>query len=443
MMASDVLSPSYFEAQYGALAPALPGRQLDWLQERREGALARFRDLGLPGTKLEDWKYTNLLRALRDRSFAEPGATPADAHIDQVPSLLPTGEADYRLVFVDGVFQPGLSALDGLPAGARLANLASLLTDEPARLAGHLGAIAEGEDQAFLSLNTALMSEGTVLLLDEGVEIAAPIEIVHLSGFSEQSFVFHPRLLVVLGANSRASIVEHFVGQGDGSPYFVNVASEISVGSGARLDHLRVQEERTDSSNIGTTHVTVARDGLYDGFSFLIGAALSRHEVRLYLDGEGAEGRLNGAYLLRDRQHGDTTSVIEHRVPHTTSRETYKGAVDGSGRAVFQGRIVVERGAQKADGRMLNKTLLLSEKAEIDSKPELEIFADDVQCAHGSTAGEIDPDALFYLRARGLSEAAARSLLVEAFVADAVELIPDPALRHGLGERIRNWLTPA
>jgi Fe-S cluster assembly protein SufD len=443
MMASDVLSPSYFEAQYGALAPALPGRQLDWLQARRETALACFSDLGLPGVKLEDWKYTNLLRALRDLSFAEPGVTPAPGSVDQVPSLLPAEQATHRLVFVDGNFSPALSALAALPKGAHLTDLATLLKQAPERLADYLGVIGDFPDQAFFALNTALMSEGTVLLLDEGVEITEPIEIVYLSGLASQSFVLHPRLLVVLGANSRASIIEHFVGLGGDSAYFMNAASEIAVGPGAKLDHLRVQAERNDACNIGTTRIVVARDGLYDGFSFVIGAALSRHEVLMLLEGEGAEGRLNGAYLLRGRQHADATSVIEHRVPRTTSRETYKGAVDGSARAVFQGRIVVMPHAQQSDGRMLNKTLLLSEKAEIDSKPELEIFADDVQCAHGATAGEIDADALFYLRTRGLSETAARTLLVKAFVADAVALVPNPDLRQPLTDYIRSWLTAA
>jgi Fe-S cluster assembly protein SufD len=424
----------------GGLAPgdALPGGALSWMAALRESSAARLRELALPGITQESWKYTNLRRALDGLQASGDPALRRAVSLDHAPSLL-ADRAAARLVFVNGLYRAELSDRGALPSGVELLPLSEALAAGPLWLGDQLGRIVAGDEQALLTLNTALTDDGLVLRLADGVALDRPVEVVFVGGLAEQAVAYHPRLLVVLGAKSRLRLVEHHLGLGE-TPTLSNLASEISLGPGAALSHVKLQAENAASLHLATTHVRLAENAAYDGFALTTGAKLSRHEIRLSLAGEGADARVNGAYLLRGTQHGDTTTEIVHAVPGTTCREVYKGALDEAARAVFQGKIVVERDAQKSDGRMLNKTLLLSDKAEIDSKPELEIFADDVQCAHGSTAGELDDLALFYLRSRGIPEHQARSLLVEAFLTEAVEELGDAELRPILLAAMQDWL---
>ncbi|SMF82608.1 Iron-regulated ABC transporter permease protein SufD [Tistlia consotensis] len=430
-------------------AAALPGAGLPWLAERRKAAAERFRALGLPHRRLEAWKYTDLPRALKDRDYL-PAQRQAPASLDAVPAL--TGDEPLaRLVFVDGLYRAELSrAATGsgsLPDGVRLLPLAQALEREPGLLEGRLDALtgdADGADPqlALLALNAALLDDGLVLLVEPGVAVPGRIELVQLGGLGERPVFHAPRHLVVLGEGASATLVERILGVGP-TGGLANAVTELRLGKGAALTHLRLQEANEAAIELATTFGALEAGARYEAFALTLGAALSRHEIDLTLDGEDAEVALNGAYLLRGRQHGDTTTRIVHRVPDTRASETYKGALDDEARAVFQGLILVERGAQKTDGRMLNKTLLLSDKAEVDSKPELEIYADDVQCAHGATAGEIDADALFYLRSRGLDQRRARALLIEAFLAEAIESLSDEGLREPLLARVRAWLQKA
>jgi Fe-S cluster assembly protein SufD len=423
-------------ARFGALKSTLPGDGLDWLSARREEALRRFESLGVPAPRLEDWKFTNL-RALEK---ADPTPVPDTAPaLDSAPAFLPNVTETHRIVFVNGRFAPGLSGLDGLPNGVEALPLAATLDSNPALLERQLGAVADTEDQAFLALNDAYFADGLLLQVAAHSSVEAPIELIYVNVAEDAAISVHPRCLLVLEEGSSATVVERVTGIGE-TPVLANHVTEISIGANASLRRYKVQDAPSTLFHIATEHLRLDRDARLDSFTLTTGNRLTRNDTRIRLSGEGAECRFNGVYLQRGSQHCDNTSVVTHLVPNARCRQIYKGALDGAARGVFQGRIVVEPDAQKSDGRMMNKTLLLSEKAEIDTKPELEIFADDVQCAHGATAGELDQDSLFYLRTRGIPEAAAQRMLVQAFLNEVVGEIEDETLHAPFLGAISGWL---
>ena len=434
----NVAAPQTLAERFGAPAAGLPGGAPPWLAELRAAALERVAAESLPTPRRETWKYTNL-RPLEKLAFARPNGEAAA--IESLPSLLPAGAAEHRLVFVNGRFRAELSDLGALPAGVVLGSLAAELAGRPEPMAEHLGRVAAAEDQPLLALNTALMDDGLMLRVGRGVAVASPIEVIHIAAAGEP-LAYHPRNLIVLEPESRAILIEHHIGLGRGAS-FANLATEIDLGAGAHLHHYAMQAEGPEAFHIETRHARVGRDAHYDAFGMSLGARLSRNEISVRLAGEGADCQLNGAYMVRGQQHCDNTTVIEHEVPHTSCREVFKGVLDDRARAVFQGRIVVHRDAQKSDGHQLSKAMLLSEQAEIDAKPELEIYADDVKCSHGATAGDLDHDAMFYLRSRGLPEARARSLLVEAFLAETVEALAAGDLCPAFMASIADWLKTA
>ncbi len=420
-------------------APALP-----WLEDLRAGARQRFAAAGLPTPRLESWKYTNL-RPLEKLEFA-PWAQ-EQVSIDRLPSLLPQGQSTQRLVFVNGRFREDLSALGALPDGVRAGSLADALAkDKSGALADTLGRIA-GEDgnQPMLDLNTAMMSDGFLLHLEAGVRLEWPIEVIYLGAAPRGPQAFHPRSLMVLEEDSRAIVVEHHDGIGGnaGGAYFANHACEIRVGADAQLRHYKVQAEDTAAIHLSNLHAEVRGGGLYDAFTLTRGARLSRCEASVALAAPGAECHLNGIYMLRGEQHCDNTTRIDHLAPETASREVFKGVLDERARGVFQGKVVVHQDAQKSDGHQLSKVLLLSDTAEMDAKPELEIYADDVKCSHGATAGDMDPEALFYLRARGIPEETARHMLIEAFLSDTINGLAAEGLCPALLSSVGHWLSDA
>ncbi len=425
-----------YTEQYSALKGALPGGDLPWLADLREAGIGAFRATGLPNPKMEAWKYTNL-RPLEKLAFT-PAATDRPGP-DRLPSLLPAGASNHRLVFVNGRFRPDLSMVTRLPLGVRLGSLADHLRDGGGSVEEFLGQLGSEADQPLFDLNTAMMQDGLVLRVGRGVAIDSPIEVIYLSDSDQGAVSHHPRNLIVLEEDSKAVLIEHFVSAGK-APSLANIATEISLGRGSLLHHYKMQAEGAEAFHLSTVNGVVGRDAHYDGFAMALGARLSRNEVSLRLTGEGARCHLNGAYMMRGTQHCDNTTVIEHCVPHTSCREVFKGVLDDEARAVFQGRIVVHPGAQQTDGHQLSKAMLLSDRAEIDAKPELEIYADDVKCSHGATAGDLDHDALFYLRARGLPEARARALLIEAFLTEAVEAIAAEDLCPAFLASIADWL---
>jgi Fe-S cluster assembly protein SufD len=433
-----------FVEQFGALRDELPGAGLPWLRDMREDGIARFARLGLPTAQVEAWKYTRL-RPLERTSFKPAGAS-AQVDLEKLPGLLPHAGVGHRVIFVNGRLRQCLALLADQPEGVELGGLADALRQDPDALAAELSRGGNGTDtpdgQPLLALNTALMRDGLVLRVKRGTSVALPIEVIHVGAPGNEPLAYHPRNLIVLEPGARVTVVEHYVGLGAGQ-YFANSGTDIRIAEGAQLHHYKIQEEGPDAIHIATTHAELARDALYDAFILTKGARLSRNEISVRLAGPGAECHLNGAYMVRGEQHCDTTTTIDHLAPQTSCREVFKGVIDDKARAVFQGRITVHPDAQQSNGHQLSKALLLSDRAEIDIKPELEIFADDVKCSHGATVGDLDRDALFYLRARGIPEAAARDILIEAFLAETINNIAAEGLCPALMSSVGHWLGSA
>jgi Fe-S cluster assembly protein SufD len=429
-----------FVQQFGAAREALPGRGLPWLERKRAQGIAKLSDLGLPGPQLEDWKYTSL-RALDKADFRFLPHEFGPAKIDRVPSLLPSVTSCHRLVFVDGHFNAGLSSIEALPEGVVLDTLSAVLASNPDLLEPHLLAGDDDDGAALLALNSAMMAEGFVLHLAAGVNLLAPVEIVQLSNAPAAGgpLAYHPRNLILLEAGAQATLLEHHSGLGEAAN-FTNIATNVVLGEAALLRHYKLQNEDLGAIHLSNLRARVGKTASYDAFTLSIGAQLSRNEALVRLEGEGASCHLNGAYLMRGKQHCDNTTQIDHLVPETSCREIFKGVLDDEARAVFQGRIVVHKDAQKTNGHQLSKVLLLSDRAEIDTKPELEIYADDVLCSHGATVGDLDHDALFYMRSRGIPEPQARAMLIEAFLAEAINAIAAEGLCPALMTSVGHWL---
>ena len=436
-MASDMTTGLPYADRFAAIAATLPGQSVPWLRELREDSFARFSRLGLPTPRVEQWKYTNL-NPLTKAGF-EPASSNGQTALRPLTGLLAAGEPAHRLVFVNGLFRRDLSEVGALPEGVYLDGLGEALASEAESLAPMLGRAARSKDNALLALNTALMADGCVLRIGRGVSVDEPIHLIFVGAAEETALAFHPRNLIVAERDSRAVIFENHLASG-GGVYWSNPVTEVTVEDGAEIQHYKFQDESLDAFHIALTEVEIGARGRYHSFVMSSGGRLSRQEIRAVLDGEGAECRLLGGYLARGRQHIDNTTEIVHAKPRTTSKEVYKGVLDEQGRAVFQGKIIVEKDAQKSDGHQLNRTLLLSDRAEIDTKPELEIYADDVKCSHGATAGELEESALFYLRARGLDETAARRMLIEAFLGDLGEDLANATAKAALQRRVSDWL---
>ncbi|MBM3492061.1 MAG: Fe-S cluster assembly protein SufD [Alphaproteobacteria bacterium] len=400
-----------------------------WLAALRQQATLRLRVEGLPANDDEGWRQTPLaaLKRFPLGGRAAAVATPAS-------SLLRAEERAARLVFRNGALQPAAGDMAALPAGVTLASLAELWRAEPARLAGRLGRLSATEGLPFAQLNLSLAADGYALLIDDGVRLERPVEIV-FAGDGEAAW--HPRVLIALGRDSTAAVLECHVGRG---AYLANGVSELLLAAGARLGYCRVQDEAPAALHLHAGMAELAGGARLDSVVLSLGGGLARNEWRVRLAGEGAEVRLDEVFALRGRQQGETISVIEHLAPHTGSAQVAKGVLDGHARKVFQGKIAVASGAAKAAGSQLNKTLLLSRTAEVASKPELEINCDDVQCSHGAAVGALDEDQLFYLRSRGVPLLQAQALLVDGFLDQVVETVALPTVAAALRARIAAWL---
>ena len=396
-----------------------------FLDELRRAARERFAALGLPHVKMEDWRYTSLA-ALAPLAFApgDGGAPLGAAALARI-----AGPAvGHRLVFVNGRQRPELSSPGRLPAGTFAGSLAAALRERPGEIEPHLGRLAAFAGRAFAAWSTAAFEDGAAVVLPERAVVEEPIELLFVTVAGSGPAVTAPRVLVVAGAGSEVAVAEHYLGLAE-VPTLTAGVTEVAVGEGARVDHYRIQQEAPGAFHMGVTASHQAAASRFSTHSTAAGAALSRSEVNAVLGGEGGEVHVNGLYLADGTQLVDNLSLIEHVRPRCSSRETFKGVLDGASRAVFSGRIRVLEGAQKSDAYQLNSNLLLSEGAEVDTKPQLEILADDVKCGHGGTVGQLDEDALFYLRSRGLDRARARSLLIYAFASEMVELVRPRALR--------------
>ncbi len=437
----------YLRDRYAAVAEALPGAQDRRVRARREAALERFSALGFPGTRLEDWKYTDVRPIAEGRFTPEPSApTPALEPASFAAQFFAGLEA-HRMVFVDGRYAPSLSAAAGrLPTGAVLTNLAAQLARDPARLAESLERTAEvAHSQAFEALNTAFFTDGALLELAPGTVLDKPLHLVFIATERCAGRLLPVRNLILAGQGSAATVVEHYVAPaGDVGPaawrYFTNTLTEIHAAPGAQIEHLRLQQEAVSAFHVGAVAVHLDRDSRYRATAVDLGGRLVRNDLKATLDAPGAQCELNGLYIVDGRSHVDNHTHVEHARAYGTSREFYKGVLDGRGRAVFNGKIVVRPDAQHTDAQQMNKNLLLSEDAEVDTRPQLEIYADDVKCSHGATVGSLDPDALFYLRSRAVDETRARDLLTYAFAHDLIARIPLAPIRTGLEQRLTSRL---
>jgi len=401
----------------------------------REEAFGDFLRLGLPHRRLEQWKYTDLRARLRE--VAPLADAPADTNLAGAGAVLKTLAADgIKLVLVDGVFVASLSTSGANVSGLRIRSLRDALDDATGAKREELLKIASGE--AMQSLTVAMATDGVVIEVADGAEIGAPLQIVHVATRSESSTF--TRSVLTIGRKARVTLVERFVAAPEATTYQTYDALAVHVGDGAELQHVRLMEEALDAVNICNASLTLGAKAKVNSFNLTRGASISRYQGAVTFAGEGGELATNGVNLLAGRRHGDTTLLVDHRAPGCLSRETFRSVLDQQGHSVFQGRIVVQPGAQKTDGKMMTRALLLSDEAEIDNKPELEIFADDVSCGHGATAGALDETLLFYLRARGLPEPEAQVLLIEAFVGEAIESIADDTLREIAVDAARRWL---
>ncbi|MCA3352295.1 MAG: Fe-S cluster assembly protein SufD [Roseomonas sp.] len=412
-----------FLARYQGLKDHLPGARLAWLAALRADAAAHVAARGFPTRRVEAWKYTDL-SPVAQAGFAEPLTAVAGA------LTLPRPRAAARAVFVDGRFRADLSALDGL--AYRVASVAQHLPE----LEGRLGALAPLAEHPMTALNTLMFEDGLV------VDVPADADVGHLELLSiaidpGRPFAFHPRHIIRLGAGARLTLLE--TAMGGGAQYLHNPVFEIDLAEAAVLTHGRAQQEGDGAFHLSMIHARIAAEARYDTMAVSAGARLARMEIHAALTGPKASCHMNTAQLAAGRALVDTTTALDHAAPDCASRQTCKTVLAGQSRGVFQGKILVRREAQKTDGYQMNQALLLSEEAEMDSKPQLEIYADDVKCSHGATIGALDADSLFYLRSRGVPADQARSMLVQAFLHEAFEGLEDDVLREALTEAVDGW----
>lgn len=424
--------------------------QPDWLTQERQAARARLDHQGVPTGKSEGWRYTGL-QGLMEQSFRAPAsaeefeANSPDAAL-LTPHLVPGLDA-HRVVIRNGRFDAALSNIGELPSGVRVTSLVQTLAESPERIQPLLTQVAGEGAHLFASLNTAGMSDGLVLLLDAGVVLERPLEVIHLSQGSArqdgtQPHVFQPRHLIALGEGAEATLIERYVGEHD-ALYCTNSVLELHLDRSARLHHQRVQLESRNAFHITGLYLRQAAESHYSGVNLGLGGAWARTDLMTRFIGEHAECALQGLYLAGDKQLIDYHMDVRHDLPNCSSRENFKGIVHGKGRAVFDGLVYVARDAQKTDAEMSNRNLMLSRNAEIDTKPQLEIYADDVKCSHGTTVGQIEPEMLFYLRSRGIPLATARRMLCLGFAGEIIDAVTEPALRAYLTEVVGQRLESA
>ena len=427
-------APGSIEIYREDFARQTPGP--DWLQDLRGKGIARFEALGYPTTKNEDWHFTSVA-PIAERSFR---LARRKGDLANSLGLRPTdlerfgfGQPDWhRLVFINGVFDESLSSFEEIDAGVRVGSLASAIESGDAAAERYLGKIAGFEQHAFSALNTAFIADGAFIELAQDAVVDQPIHLLFISGGEGVS---HPRNLIVAGRHSRSAVIESHVSLRD-STYFTNAVTEIAAGEGAHIDHYKLQREGATAFHVGTVQVRQERDSQLHSFSFAVGGALARTNVYTSLAGDAATCTLNGLYLTDGTQHIDNQTSIEHIAPNCPSHEVYKGVLDGRSHGVFNGKVYVHPEAQKTDGKQSNNNLLLSPSARVDTKPQLEIFADDVKCTHGATVGRLDEMAMFYLNSRGIGRETARTLLTYAFAADVLETIELEPLKKELEKMV-------
>jgi len=426
---------NYLE-MFTEFAKRAPGQNQGWLRKLREDSFARFCEVGFPTTHDEDWRFTNV-SAIAQTAFRLPEAA-AKVSAQQIePYRLPG--AACQLVFVNGRFDAKLSFVSSLPKGVSVGSLAEEIRRDPKPLEKHLGQYLNTQRDVFCALNTAFLEDGAYVHIGRGTVLEAPVYLLFVTTASDAPLMTHPRNLIIAEEDSQATVVEDYVSLGGGVA-FSNAATELVAGEHTVLSHYLIEREHTDAYNVSTLRLQQGRSANVASHPVLLGGGLVRNNVHPVLAGEGADCLINGLFIGNGRQHMDNYMLVEHASPHCGSRQFYNGILDGHSRGVFHGRIIVHKDAQKTDAKQTNRNLLLSDDAQIDTKPQLEIYADDVKCTHGATIGQIEEDELFYLRSRGIDEPAARRLLLLAFASECLERMKPGPARTRVEELVNEWL---
>ena len=441
MLSQTVQEENQYQAAFRQLQQRTTASDPAWFGRLRESAMDRFEQLGFPSVKEEEWKYTNVA------PISKLAFKPALQSVGN-DALLTHGEIDRfgfieaqstQLVFRNGVLSKDLSSVSGLSGGVVAIDLGEAVADATygELVRQHLARSADYNTNAFTALNTAFVNSGAFILIRKGAELESPLHLNFISDPSDSDSTNFPRVLIIAEENSRATVIESYASTGD-TAYFTNAVVEIVLKDGARLEHYKVQRESVEGYHVATTSADLGPNSSYDSTAINFGARLSRHDIHVTMANEGAECWVDGLYVVSSDQHTDTHSVIDHQQPHCTSHQLYKGILDGKSRAVFNGKIFVRHGAQKTDAMQTNKNLLLSDEARVDTKPQLEILADDVKCAHGAAVGQIEEDELFYLETRGIHPDLARNLLTYGFAEEVIGKIKIDSIRAQLDEAVLN-----
>jgi len=424
------------ETNYSAsFREVLAREENDWLKYVRQNAFKVFTEKGFPTVKDEEWKYTNLAELVR-----EEFKTSENAEIDteKISELFSNTESENRVVFVNGILNADLTNLSTLPENAQVLPLNKAIEDEKfsAVIKEHLGKFVTAETNGFTALNMAFLNEGVFIFVPKNTKIETPIHLAFVADGETASF---PHVLLIAERGSEATLIESYLRTGE-TKYFTDSVVEIVLADDARLKHLRVQRESHNAFHVSTTAASLNRASFYDSTNITLGAKLSRHDINVKFNSEGGEAFVDGLYLVSEMQHTDTHSVIDHRVPNCVSHQNYKGIVDEKARAVFNGKVFVRENASGTNAEQSNKNLLLSNDARVDTKPQLEIFNDDVKCAHGATVGQLEEEELFYLLSRGLNESLARNLLTYGFAEEIINKIEIESIKKQLDEAVLNRL---
>ena len=444
MVSQVIKEQSAYSARFDALQRKAGAEdEPSWLRRLRENAFARFEELGFPATNQEEWKYTNVASIAKAKFEVAFESMKDSAQIDsaQLQSFTYAEARRSLLVFINGHYSSELSSVEALPEGVIAMDIHGALKDAKYGeiLRDQLARSADYSENAFTALNTAFISSGAFLFISKGVSIDAPIHLLFIADVKEKAVASFPRILIVAEQGSSATVIESYASAHE-EVYFTNAVVEIRLEDGARLNYYKVQRENSKAFHIATTQAELGRNSSFNSTTVTLGAQLSRHNINVMLDNEGAECWVDGLYIVGSGQHADTHSLIDHRKPHCTSHQLYKGILDGKSRAVFNGKVFVHENAQQTDAMQTNKNLLLSNEARVDTKPQLEIFADDVKCAHGATVGQLEEEELFYLSSRGLHPDIARNLLTYGFAEEVIEKIKVESIKAQLDEAVLNRL---
>jgi Fe-S cluster assembly protein SufD len=436
-MQSDNKNIQWYESKFEAFEKNLNGQKSTAVHALRRHAIRRFSEIGFPTTRQEEWRFTSIAPVAKIEfqpilKYELNGTTRSDIH----PYLIDGAE---QLVFVNGMFSAELSHIDSIPNGCIVGSLLETIKNHPENIRPYLASLTRGEENAFTALNTAFLQDGACILTSKDVVFDRPIQLLFIATDHSFAYAAQPRNLIVAGMNSKIQILETYVGIAQNT-YLTNSVTEIVLEEHALLEHEKIQNESTEAYHIGTTNLRMNAATRYISNAIFLGSSIARNSITVVMDAEGSECTLNGLSLGAGTQLIDNHTVIDHAKPHCNSHELYKAILNGSSKGVFNGKIFVRKDAQKTDAKQTNKTLLLSDDATINAKPQLEIFADDVKCTHGATIGQLDDEQLFYLRSRGIDLAAARDMLTTAFAGDVIDRISIEPFRQQVAKLIRTKL---